>query len=236
MVYSDFFITKNAYLDINVIVYIRIILSLFIISTIYILHKDFDFQTIEYNVFIFFILLAISNFVGHYTFPIPERNIYTLEIIATLLIYLIFPVNIRYQVIGGVLFALSNGISLNAEVQNVKIYYQTIIMLINCNIIGFFISRYYQRSMRQLFYAYSQEEGIQLELTKRLEELRYIGGAVPICNTCYSIRGDDGYWDNLEHYVSGHSEAHFTHSICPECTEKMLKELDEEDQNPKKKK
>ena len=49
-------------------------------------------------------------------------------------------------------------------------------------------------------------------------EARSLRGLLPICASCKRIRDAGGHWDRLEHYIEAHSEASFTHSICPECT------------------
>ncbi|MEA2059670.1 MAG: hypothetical protein U9P10_03930 [Thermodesulfobacteriota bacterium] len=46
-------------------------------------------------------------------------------------------------------------------------------------------------------------------------------GIVPICAQCKSIRDDKGYWNKLEAYIEKHSDASFSHSVCPECAEKL---------------
>jgi hypothetical protein len=63
------------------------------------------------------------------------------------------------------------------------------------------------------------------ELKKRVDEsiaqIKILGGLIPICANCKKIRDDKGYWNQLEKYLKEHSEAEFTHGICPECSEKL---------------
>jgi hypothetical protein len=67
------------------------------------------------------------------------------------------------------------------------------------------------------------------ELKKRVDEalaqIKILGGLIPICASCKKIRDDKGYWNHLETYIHAHSEADFTHSICPDCAEKMLGDI-----------
>lgn len=65
-----------------------------------------------------------------------------------------------------------------------------------------------------------------LELEKALEEVKVLSGIIPICAWCKKIRNDSGYWDQLEHYISEHSDADFTHGVCPECYEKQKQEIE----------
>lgn len=64
------------------------------------------------------------------------------------------------------------------------------------------------------------------ELQKALENIRTLKGLIPICAWCKKIRNDEGYWMKLEMYLREHTEAEFTHGMCPECYEKMKRELD----------
>jgi phosphoserine phosphatase RsbU/P len=59
------------------------------------------------------------------------------------------------------------------------------------------------------------------ELQSYIDEIKVLRGFVPICASCKSIRDDTGYWQSIEQYVSAHSEAEFSHSICPGCSEKL---------------
>jgi two-component system, cell cycle sensor histidine kinase and response regulator CckA len=64
-----------------------------------------------------------------------------------------------------------------------------------------------------------EQERIKLieELTEALKRVKTLNGLLPICASCKSIRDDHGYWQQVEAYISEHSEAIFTHGICPEC-------------------
>jgi PAS domain S-box-containing protein len=69
------------------------------------------------------------------------------------------------------------------------------------------------------------EEALQEEhrrLQKALEEVRTLRGIVPICSYCKKIRDDDGYWSQVEQYISDHTDAQFSHGICPSCYEKEM--------------
>jgi response regulator RpfG family c-di-GMP phosphodiesterase len=55
------------------------------------------------------------------------------------------------------------------------------------------------------------------ELRHALEHIKTLRGVVPICAWCKKIRDDEGYWKQLESYVREHTEAEFSHGICPSC-------------------
>jgi len=54
-------------------------------------------------------------------------------------------------------------------------------------------------------------------LSRQLEELTTLRGLVPICARCKNVRDDSGFWQTIEAYVCEHSEAEFSHSLCPDC-------------------
>lgn len=65
------------------------------------------------------------------------------------------------------------------------------------------------------------EERIRLvsELQQALAKVKTLSGLLPICAWCKKVRDDEGYWKQIESYVEAHSDAEFTHGICPDCAE-----------------
>ncbi len=61
------------------------------------------------------------------------------------------------------------------------------------------------------------------ELQDSLQHIKTLQGMLPICSYCKKIRDDKNYWQYLETYISEHSNADFTHSICPDCYENRVK-------------
>ena len=62
-----------------------------------------------------------------------------------------------------------------------------------------------------------------VQLEKALASVRQLQGLLPICSYCKRIRNDENYWEQLETYVSEHSEASFSHGICPNCYQSIMK-------------
>jgi hypothetical protein len=67
------------------------------------------------------------------------------------------------------------------------------------------------------------------ELEIAISEIKTLGGMLPICSTCKRIRDDKGYWNQLEDYLHEHTEADFSHSICPECSKRLYPEFFDEE-------
>ena len=63
------------------------------------------------------------------------------------------------------------------------------------------------------------------ELSVALEEIKTLRGIIPICSHCKKIRDDTDSWQRLEEYISTHSEAKFSHGICPDCAKKHYPDL-----------
>jgi PAS domain S-box-containing protein len=72
-----------------------------------------------------------------------------------------------------------------------------------------------------------EREKLVRELQEALAEVKTLSGLLPICASCKKIRDDKGYWRQIEAYIKDHSEAEFSHSICPECAEKIYPKLQE---------
>jgi sensor domain CHASE-containing protein len=58
-----------------------------------------------------------------------------------------------------------------------------------------------------------------------LADVKKLSGFIPICANCKKIRDDQGYWNQIEEYIREHSEADFTHGICPECIKKLYPDM-----------
>ena len=71
-----------------------------------------------------------------------------------------------------------------------------------------------------------------LELRDALEQIKTLRGIVPICSSCKKIRDDKGYWSQVEAYISRHSDATFSHGICPDCLHRLYPEFANELDEP----
>ena len=61
-----------------------------------------------------------------------------------------------------------------------------------------------------------------VELEEALHRVKLLQGLIPICAWCKKVRDDRNYWQQVEQYVTEHSEARFTHSICPDCRARYI--------------
>jgi two-component system, response regulator PdtaR len=104
---------------------------------------------------------------------------------------------------------------------------------INTNPYGYIIKPYDINELRSTIeiatvkHKAAQSQKILIKrLQKALEEVKTLSGLLPICASCKRIRNEeDGSWQAIEDYIAKHSEADFTHGICPECANRLYPEL-----------
>ncbi len=76
--------------------------------------------------------------------------------------------------------------------------------------------------------AEAEREKLIRELSSAINKVKTLSGFVPICASCKKIRDDEGYWQQVEKYIADHSDAEFSHSICPDCQHRLYSELYED--------
>jgi PAS domain S-box-containing protein len=70
-----------------------------------------------------------------------------------------------------------------------------------------------------------EKEKLIADLRKAFDEIKTLRGIIPICASCKKIRDDKGYWNQVEVYVSDHTEADFSHGLCPVCAKKLYPDI-----------
>ena len=70
-----------------------------------------------------------------------------------------------------------------------------------------------------------EREKLIEELKNALDRVKQLSGLLPICASCKKIKDDKGYWRQIELYIRDHSEAEFTHGICPDCVKKLYPDI-----------
>ena len=94
---------------------------------------------------------------------------------------------------------------------------------------GYLLKPFEERELRtnieMALYKHSMEkerDRLVAELKEALQAVKLLTGLLPICASCKKIRDDNGYWNEVENYISKHSDVDFTHGYCPECANQML--------------
>jgi K+-sensing histidine kinase KdpD len=98
-------------------------------------------------------------------------------------------------------------------------------------LLSFLIVAYTTSKLRFLL---TEERKLSKNLKDALAQIKTLSGLIPICASCKKIRDDQGYWNRLETYIQDHSEAEFSHGICPDCMKKLYGDFLEKDTDSKK--
>jgi DNA-binding response OmpR family regulator len=73
---------------------------------------------------------------------------------------------------------------------------------------------------RSIRYAIERQK-LLTQVEHSMREIKTLRGFLPICASCKKIRDDQGYWTQIERYISDHSDAEFSHGLCPDCAVKL---------------
>lgn len=101
--------------------------------------------------------------------------------------------------------------------------------LVMTNVIGGEMCREQQIGRRRQFLALRRQEELSANLEKALSEIKTLEGILPICMHCKRIADEHGKWEPVEVYIHEHSDAQFSHSLCPDCKKDHYPEIDWEE-------
>lgn len=128
--------------------------------------------------------------------------------------------------------------------QNVPIIFLTcsnsediIVRAIQTSPYGYVVKPYDNSELRAIisvalakYEAAQERDRLIAKLQTALQEVKKLSGLLPICASCKQIRDDKGSWHPIENYIADHSEADFSHGVCPTCAHELYPELfDDED-------
>lgn len=71
-----------------------------------------------------------------------------------------------------------------------------------------------------------QWKAMYVEKERALSKVKILSGLLPICALCKNIRDDKGYWNQIESYIRDHTDADFSHGLCPDCVKKLYPDID----------
>ncbi len=104
----------------------------------------------------------------------------------------------------------------------------SLLILITFPSLYLFVFRPLRLQIKKRQRAEEQKDILIIELRQAVDEVKTLQGIIPICASCKKIRDDHGYWQQVETYVSSHSNAAFSHGICPDCVKKLYSEYADE--------
>ncbi len=153
------------------------------------------------------------------------------NVLMVLLTYVAVPLPLLWQAVSAGLFSgaiLLLGFWLKPW-PDVPTTLAMVVSLLTSNILGAGISRELQLWQRRHFVVLGHERDLTATLEKALNEIKTLRGILPICMHCKKIRGDSGYWQQVEQYVTEHTDAQFSHGLCPDCMRTVYPDVDWEE-------
>ncbi len=146
------------------------------------------------------------------------------SVFLVLAMYVTLPIAMVRQASVAAIFTIGDAVILwNLKVLDVPAARVDIMMAHTCaHAVGMVASWQLRRSRRDQFLAYREAELAHTQEQRARSELSVLQGILPICSHCKRIRTEAGGWSQLEVYVRRHSEADFSHCICPDCEQKYF--------------
>jgi hypothetical protein len=143
-----------------------------------------------------------------------------MALVIVLLWYFVVPLRFRFQL---ALAFLTTAASLYLLSRNSELDSLTrrslLASIVLVNLVAATSAWFFHRLKRRAFAALCREEELRIGLESALAEVKTLRGILPICAHCKRIRDDVGSWQQMEVYVREHTDAEFSHGICPECVQ-----------------
>jgi hypothetical protein len=121
-----------------------------------------------------------------------------------------------FSVVSTCVWVLADNLSGHNYSSTYYVVWNTLIRLISFLVIGW--------STHKINVLFQSEKRKTERLQKALSEIKTLESFLSICCVCKKIRNEDGNWQQMESYISGHSETRFSHGFCPECAKKAMEE------------
>jgi hypothetical protein len=135
--------------------------------------------------------------------------------------YIGAPVLTKEGSLSGILILLDDG-----TIENVD-FYNAIIEFLSIRVAAELDRIYIEKELkRQVIEKTAELERANQELRSALAEIKTLRGIIPICSNCKKIRDYHGFWQQVDTYISEHTQALFSHGVCPECVDKLYGDVD----------
>ena len=173
-----------------------------------------------YNViFVWAVFLLIGIVAANAMFPVDYTTHVAWDILLALAAYVVVPLPLNRQVIAALIITIGDIVLfLQYKVlEQPGAFFDMVTAFVCANTLGIFASWELRRWRRQQFMALQREADERRRLEIALLEIKTLKGIIPICAQCKKVRTDEGRWKQVEAFVREHSDADFSHGICPEC-------------------
>lgn len=177
-------------------------------------------KTFDRIMFSWVVLIATHMMIVSAVRPADYGALVAWDVFVIFAVYIVIPMPLHFQMVSALFLTI--GSSMLWLVYKAPPWHplETVSILgayLFSNIYGILVSRQLNLSRRRQFCLLVQEQEAKGKLQKTLAEVKVLRGILPICSFCKKIRNDKGYFETVEAYVDRHSEAEFSHTLCPEC-------------------
>jgi hypothetical protein len=201
--------------------FINLLTAVTIYTFIFIIRRFRSVKSLEITLFIYMMIFGTLLVVNQLFRP-PDF-VGTIYILFILHNTFLMPVPLRVQIVPTLLFctAMITIIIRFREPTYPSESVNTIIAIGTCLLMGLIASRLLGRYRRRSYVFFTRERETRTQLEETLATIKSLSGLVPICANCHKIRDEENDWHRIESYIQQHSEAEFTHGICPDCAETL---------------
>ena len=202
----------------NVILTIEALGVAFLLVVVYLMEKTEDYAIFDITFFALMIFFSALTLYDNIIRPPDFMGSFSLCIY--IIYYVFVPIPTRYQLPPSLLLTAGLIIIMlvfrepNYPSQVTIFILSSIFLNVSCHVLAVKLGR----SRRFSFVATLREKRSAKALKKTQEEIKVLSGILPICASCLKIKDDRGIWQRTDTYIMEHSEAKFSHSICPDCS------------------
>ena len=178
-------------------------------------------------------IIVVAMMLVGFMIPLPFiHNVFHL-FLATLIFYLLIPNRFVDSLLLSAIFLLAYlAASYGVYQMRALELLRFVLYIAGANIVGILMFRNLNQSRRREYIRLFNEQHLNQELHQTVDQLRHarqevktLQGLIPICSSCKRIRDDKGGWNQLEAYIQDHSEAKFSHGMCPKCVKELYPDL-----------
>ncbi len=203
---------------------IHILLSIILVMIVSRLAKP---QILDISVLVWWASIIALVFFINSTRPAEYLHHSVIDILILFTIYILVSNRLIFQVFPALLLSIGNIVFLaivKSDMSTMAFNVMWGSYLVG-NMLGIVISWRLNASRRLQFNTLQKEKHLRENQERALSEVKTLRGIIPICSQCKKIRDDDGFWQKVEVFVTDHSEADFSHSLCPECVKEIYPAL-----------
>jgi hypothetical protein len=182
-------------------------------------------------VFVWGMLLLMGLVYGNTLLPADYTTHVAWDVFLALAVYAVLPLPLERQVIVASIITVGDIVLFwqHKVLDGPAALSDLVIAFVCANLVGIFASWEFQRWRRREFQALRRESDARIDLERAWLEIKTLRGIITVCANCRKVRTDEGLWQQVEAYVRDHSDADFSHGLCPECAKTLYPDLSEGD-------